>query len=65
MPTVPVNVEDLADNLLTLADMVTDILDPACCNFRDGDEPLAATILIQRNERYEVLDVFNGADNKF
>ena len=65
MTTGPVDIEDLADDLLALADVVTDILDLACCNFRDGDEPLAATILVERDEGYEVLDILYSADNQF
>ena len=61
----PVNVEDLADNLLALPDVVTDILDPAGCDFRDGDEPLPATILVKRYERDEILDIFYGTDYQF
>jgi hypothetical protein len=65
MPTVPVDVENLADYLLPFTDVVTDILDPARGNLRDGDKPLTATILIQRHKSYEVFHVLYGADNQF
>jgi len=63
--TFTVDVENLADNLLALTDVVTDILDPAGCNFRDRDEPLSAVIFVKGNECDEILDIFYGADDKF
>src|SRR5208283_685436 len=65
MTPVPVDIEDLADDLLPLADVVTDILYPPGSNFRDGDEPLPATVLVKRYERDKILDVFNGTDYQF
>src|SRR5438034_1069810 len=59
-----VHLEDLADDLLALADVVADVLDPPGADLRDVDEALLGLVLVQGDERAEVLHVRHGADDQ-
>src|SRR2546425_8185142 len=62
---VLVDLQDLADDLLTLADVVPDVLDPARADLVDGDEAFLVLVLVQGHEGPEVLHVRHGADDEF
>src|SRR5216684_2234734 len=64
VPLVRVHLQDLADDLLALADVVPDVLDPAGGHLRDVDEALLALVLVQGHEGAEVLHVRHGADDE-
>src|SRR5712664_4088866 len=64
VPLVRVHLQDLADDLLALADVVPDVLDPAGGHLRDVDEALLALVLVQGHERAEVLHVRHDADDE-
>src|SRR5438067_2256570 len=59
-----VHLEDLGDDLLALADVVPDVLDPPGADFRDVDEALLGLVLVQGDECAEVLHVRHGADDQ-
>src|SRR5205809_1064744 len=59
-----VRLEDLADDLLALADVGAHVLDPPGADLRDVDEALLNLVLVQGDERAEVLHVRHGADDQ-
>src|SRR5216110_3691731 len=59
-----VHLEDLGDDLLALADVVADVLDPPGADLRDVDEALLGLVLVQGDECAEVLHVRHGADDQ-
>src|SRR6266581_102420 len=61
VPLVLVDLEDLADDPRAFAHVVADVLDPAGADLRDVDEALLALVLVEGDERPEVLDVRHGA----
>ena len=65
MPAGSVNIKNLADNFLSFPYVIPDVLNPACCDFGDGNKPLTTTILIQRYEGYKILHILYSADNQF
>src|SRR5437899_3934266 len=62
---VRVDLEDLADDLLALAHVVPDVLDPARADLGDVDEAFLVLVLVQGDEGAEVLHVRHGADDEF
>src|SRR5437762_2747559 len=50
--------------VLALADVVADVLDPPGGDLRDVDEALLGLVLVQGDERAEVLHVRHGADDE-
>src|SRR5207245_828071 len=54
----------LEDELLALADVVADVLDPAAADLGDMDEAFLALVLVERDEGPEVLDVGHGTDDE-
>src|SRR3972149_166988 len=61
---VPVHAEYLADEFLTLADVVPNVLDPAARDLRDVDEALLALVLVERDEAAEVLHLLHRANDE-
>src|SRR6266566_4249075 len=62
---VLVDLEDLADDLLTFAHVVADVLDPTRADLGDVDEALLVLVLVQGHEGPEVLHVRHGAHDEF
>src|SRR6266705_480282 len=65
MALVRVDLQDLADDLLALAHVVPDVLDPARADLGDVDEAFLVLVLVQGHEGAEVLHVRHGADDEF
>src|SRR5213080_204372 len=61
---VRVDLQDLADDLLTLAHVVADVLDPSRADLGDVDESFLVLVLVQGDEGPEVLHVRHGADDE-
>src|SRR5207249_4183809 len=62
---VLVDLQDFADDLLALAHVVPDVLDPAAADLGDVDEAFLVLVFVERDERAEVLDVGHGTDDEF
>src|SRR5207249_3106581 len=61
---IGVDLQDLADDLLTLAHVVADVLDPSRADLGDVDESFLVLVLVQGDEGPEVLHVRHGADDE-
>src|SRR5438445_590207 len=61
---VLVDLQDFADDLLALAHVVADVLDPAAADLGDMDEAFLALVFVERDEGPEVLDVGHGTDDE-
>src|SRR5256712_2421664 len=60
-----VDLQDLADDLLALAGVVSDVPDPARAALGDVHEAFLVLVLVQGDEGPEVLHVRHGADDEF
>jgi len=54
-----VDIQYLAYNLLSLPDVVTDVLNPSTGHFRNRDQSLPVVILVKRDKCHEIFNILN------
>ena len=61
MAFLRIDVQYLADDLLSFPDMVSDVLNPAAGDLRDRDQPFLIVVLVKGDKGYKILYILDRA----